>query len=149
MCRLAQAYGGAPVAARPVAEVIVQVGQLDGPREVPRRAVGARDPLHVLLVGLGVSAGQEPQGRELDRREAAPEELGRLRGRALEDVVQEGDRARLRRHRGGHPLDVIDERGSEPGALPEVAVAGDATRRLVLHGGSIAPDSPRRILRLG
>ena len=138
-----------PRRASPVAEVVVQVGELDGARELARRAVGARDPQDVLLVGLGVSAGQELQGSELDLGEALPDELRGSDGRVLEDVVQEGDRARLRRHGGGHPLDMVDERGARPVAHAEEAVVGDATRRRSLHAYSIAPRRSPRIPHIG
>ena len=116
--------------------MIVEVGELHDPRERSRRSRRVRDPADVDLVGLARSVRQQLQGLQLNMSEALAAQPPADGGTALEQVVEQGRGARVRRDRGRDPLDVVDYTIAKAIALTHMVSTGDCVRDLSFHGPS-------------
>ena len=119
-----------------MSEMILKVGELHDPGERAGRPWRVRDPTDVDLVRLARSVRQQLQGRQLNIGEALAAQPPTDGGTALEQVVEQGRGARVRRDGGRDPLDVVDHRIAEAIALTHVVSTGDCVRDLRFHGPS-------------
>ena len=117
-------------------EMILKVGELHDPRERPRRPSRVRDPTDVDLVRLTRSVRQQLQGLQLIMGEALAAQPPADGGTELEQVVEQGRGARVRRDGGRDPLDVVDHTIAEASALTHMVSTGDCVRDLRFHGPS-------------
>src|SRR5450631_3867269 len=117
--------------------MVLEVGELHRPREPSRWSWRIRDPADVGLVGLARSVRQKLQGLKFGTSEvvfaAQPPADG---GAALEQLVQQGRGAGVRRDSGRDPLDVVDDAVVKAVALTFMVSAGDCVRDRGFHGPS-------------
>jgi hypothetical protein len=118
---------------RGVTEVVLEVGELHHPGEFSGPTTRARNPLDVLLVGLGRSAREQFERPCFDRRQTVRAERFSAERGELEQIVQPRDRTRLRCDGIRDMLDALDNRVAEPSALPDVTDAGDLLSDCWVH----------------
>jgi len=117
----------------PLTQVVLQIRQLDDPRNPPGTPVAMRDPHHIHAVGLIRTSRQEAKNRQLLVAEAQIAKLLAAAVDALDHIVQIRQRADPRRHLAGHTLDVVDQRLTRSVGLMPVKSTGNAAGCAGVH----------------
>src|SRR5450755_4132572 len=113
--------------------MVLEVGELHGPREPSRWSWRVRDPLYVGLVGLARSMRQKLQGVQFGTSDPVAAQLPARGGAELEQVVQQGRSAGVWRDGGRDPLDVVDDAIAKTVALTFMVSADDCVRDQGFH----------------
>jgi hypothetical protein len=124
-----------------VGEMVLEIGELHGPREPSRWPWRIRDPAYVGLVGLARSVRQQLQGLQFGISEAFAAQSPADGGAEFEQVVEEGRGAGVWRDSGRDPFDVVDYAVAKAVALTFMVSAGDCVRDRGFHGPSFVSAS--------
>ena len=114
--------------------MVLEIGELHGPREPSGWSWRVRDPADVGLVGLARSVRQKLQGLQLGTSEAFVAQPPADGGAALEQVVEQGRGAGVWGDGGRDPLEVVDYAVAKAVALTFMVSAGDCVRDSGFHG---------------
>lgn len=113
--------------------MIVEVCELDDPREPSRRSRRNRDAAYVELVGLVSDVRQKLQGVQLNTGQAPALQLHVRDGTELEQVVEECGRPGVWRDSRRDPREMVDDRIAKAGALTFKCLTGNAVGDRGVH----------------